>query len=349
MIKFFRKIRHSLLLKGETRKYFKYAIGEIVLVVIGILIALQLNNWNETRKTNDEFKAVLQQMYTVIDQDSENLTLIRHQVSKQIEIIDNLVQNPENINNKLLPHLLFYLDLEPSDVNSEISYLLGYLKFNPKNKRQSNLNKSLSSYGKGIKESYNGSRKEITSFLDELNLPYPSITFGYSALNDYQNIDTTFFNDSDIKRTLKLLENSKFQNALKSLRSIKFTSLIFIDNNISLTNTNTRLIKDYYPDVKLLYSNIGLVGDATQQNNWTKNVPLALTDESKAIWEGDVILSDGSLKFREGENWNFNWGGDTFPSGNSFSYGDNIKVKAGSYHVILNLSAKTYQFIKIDK
>ncbi len=45
--------------KNKTRKYFKYAIGEIILVVIGILIALQINNWNESRKaTLDELKLV---------------------------------------------------------------------------------------------------------------------------------------------------------------------------------------------------------------------------------------------------------------------------------------------------
>lgn len=50
MIKFFRKIRQNLLMENKTSKYFKYAIGEIVLVVIGILIALQINNWNEHQK-----------------------------------------------------------------------------------------------------------------------------------------------------------------------------------------------------------------------------------------------------------------------------------------------------------
>jgi hypothetical protein len=50
MIKFFRKIRQNLLFEGKTGKYLKYAIGEIVLVVIGILIALQINHWNEERK-----------------------------------------------------------------------------------------------------------------------------------------------------------------------------------------------------------------------------------------------------------------------------------------------------------
>jgi len=46
MIKFFRKIRYGLIEKSKTGKHLKYAIGEIVLVVIGILIVLQINNWN---------------------------------------------------------------------------------------------------------------------------------------------------------------------------------------------------------------------------------------------------------------------------------------------------------------
>jgi len=49
MIKFFRHIRQKLIMENKTGKYLKYAIGEIVLVVIGILIALQINNWNEVQ------------------------------------------------------------------------------------------------------------------------------------------------------------------------------------------------------------------------------------------------------------------------------------------------------------
>jgi hypothetical protein len=56
MIKFFRKIRYDLMEKNKTGKYFKYAIGEIVLVVIGILIALSINNWNENRKNRKKEK-----------------------------------------------------------------------------------------------------------------------------------------------------------------------------------------------------------------------------------------------------------------------------------------------------
>src|SRR6056297_3503303 len=56
MIKFFRKIRQKLLSENKFSKYLLYAIGEIVLVVIGILIALQINNWNQQIQNNDKEK-----------------------------------------------------------------------------------------------------------------------------------------------------------------------------------------------------------------------------------------------------------------------------------------------------
>ena len=59
MIKFFRKIRQQLLTQNKFTKYLLYAIGEIVLVVIGILIALQINNTNETRKSEERTKELL--------------------------------------------------------------------------------------------------------------------------------------------------------------------------------------------------------------------------------------------------------------------------------------------------
>ena len=60
MIKFFRTIRFNLMSKNKTGKYFKYAIGEIVLVMIGILLALQVNDWNEQRKINSQEQELLE-------------------------------------------------------------------------------------------------------------------------------------------------------------------------------------------------------------------------------------------------------------------------------------------------
>ncbi len=59
MFKFFRRIRLDIMETGKTGKYLKYAMGEIILVVIGILIALQINNWNEDRKDRIKEKQYL--------------------------------------------------------------------------------------------------------------------------------------------------------------------------------------------------------------------------------------------------------------------------------------------------
>ncbi len=59
---------------GKTGKYFKYAIGEIVLVVIGILIALQINNWNENRINNEKLKIYLTEIIENLKDDSKGIT-----------------------------------------------------------------------------------------------------------------------------------------------------------------------------------------------------------------------------------------------------------------------------------
>ncbi|QCX37908.1 hypothetical protein FF125_05465 [Aureibaculum algae] len=70
MIKFFRRIRQNLLKENKTGKYFKYAIGEIILVVIGILIALSINNWNEDRQATNLAKENYLNILTSLEQDS---------------------------------------------------------------------------------------------------------------------------------------------------------------------------------------------------------------------------------------------------------------------------------------
>ena len=77
MIKFFRNIRKSLLTENRFNKYLLYAIGEIVLVVIGILIALQINNWNDQKKETKELHQYLAKIRGNIDQDISILDSIK--------------------------------------------------------------------------------------------------------------------------------------------------------------------------------------------------------------------------------------------------------------------------------
>jgi len=73
MIKFFRQIRFKLMNENKTSRYFKYAIGEIVLVVIGILIALQINNWNENQKEEKKAQILFEDLYVELEDAAKNI------------------------------------------------------------------------------------------------------------------------------------------------------------------------------------------------------------------------------------------------------------------------------------
>ena len=80
--------------KNKTGKYFKYAIGEIVLVVIGILIALQINNWNELNKIDLVRQSYYEQLINDLDKDSIN-------IQKYIIILENSINTFEKYLDKL--------------------------------------------------------------------------------------------------------------------------------------------------------------------------------------------------------------------------------------------------------
>jgi hypothetical protein len=96
MIKLLRKIRQNLISEGKMVKYLKYAIGEIVLVVIGILIALQINNWNEERKQNIQITKYAKSLVQDLKKDITMMDTINN-VAKQISIrIDSLANYMRN-------------------------------------------------------------------------------------------------------------------------------------------------------------------------------------------------------------------------------------------------------------
>ena len=105
MIKLFRNIRKKLLKEGKTSKYLKYVIGEIVLVVIGILIALQINNWNEHRKNNMKRIEYQQSLLSDINKDIVSIDKILLFVEESIEQYDNFTErlsNPKATNDTLI-------------------------------------------------------------------------------------------------------------------------------------------------------------------------------------------------------------------------------------------------------
>ena len=119
MIKFFRTIRKKLIEQNKARNYFLYAIGEIILVVIGILLALQINTWSQMHKDSKEELVILEKLYNNIQTDTLNLnywlTNIKTQLN-DLKIITSEIkdQNLKQFSVDLYKPLLsvIFMDLE---------------------------------------------------------------------------------------------------------------------------------------------------------------------------------------------------------------------------------------------
>lgn len=87
MLRFFRHIRKKLMEQKKVRTYLLYSTGEILLVVIGILIALQVNNWNEERKLLIEEQRVLTSLRTEI---SESITQLEDRFNRESSVTETI-------------------------------------------------------------------------------------------------------------------------------------------------------------------------------------------------------------------------------------------------------------------
>lgn len=91
MLKFFRHIRKSMLEDKQMGKYFKYAIGEILLVVVGILIALQINNWNENNIKRAHKKVILTNLVSEFESNKKELKISINRITEVSNALDSLL------------------------------------------------------------------------------------------------------------------------------------------------------------------------------------------------------------------------------------------------------------------
>ncbi len=109
MIKFFRKIRQNLLSEGKTGSYLRYAIGEIVLVMIGILLALQVSNWNENRKDRISERKILDNIHEDFKKNKVNFDSMKVINYRNLAALDSMVA-------------LFPLNMDSLKINTFLEY-----------------------------------------------------------------------------------------------------------------------------------------------------------------------------------------------------------------------------------
>ncbi len=354
MIKFFRKIRQNLLSEGKTGKYLKYALGEIILVVAGILIALQINNWNERRKQKDIFDLSIEQAYNNIDLEFQNMAANVEIVKNSVILIESLLESSDSIPDHKLPFILLYVDrgIDNSETsNFQTRRITSEIKLNHNDFKQIKIAKEIESYSENPYWKTSALSNQLSSLLYEAEIPIPEINAGLTEFENFRYVDSTFFTKKELAKIRTLVESHKVKVILRTLKANRL-KIIDLDLRMSIQDAKSVLksIKDYNPKVRLLYNNVGIIGTALNgyDDVGASSTPMMLNDAEHSIWEIDLTLKDGTIKFRTRDSWNQNWGGNDFPKGEAIYYWENIPVTAGNYHIILNLSEKTYEFIKKD-
>ena len=223
MIKFFRQIRFKLMSENKTGRYFKYAIGEIILVVIGILIALQINNWNENRKNSTieqetllSLKSDLESALVQLDIKIEQNDRYRKNDSIALQLIQNKSKIPlDSLYALLLSHIYTpTFDPELGTLNEILS--TGKMEIIKKEE----LRNHISSWNRYMDELDEVDNRLI--YLDD-NVKTPL----YLKSIPYRNSLKIIQNPSSSNAWINEISNSNFQtNLIESFYSLEFENML---------------------------------------------------------------------------------------------------------------------------
>ena len=243
MLTFFRRIRKGLLDGGSTSRYLVYAIGEIALVVIGILIALQINNWNEYQKERETEEKVLEE---VLENLEANILRLHSMIERcntdnqSADIILSLIDHRLPYSDSLSRY--FALAMNPPDELSFLSYV-GY--------------ESLKNVGFEIIQD-NDLKKEIINLFEGL---YLDLKAKYIRAGD-QTLEMVSFrrkhflvrSGSGLGRRFipldfdNLMTNKQFDSQLVELKGIRGWIARTLDQCLGETQRVLQLVKDELED-----------------------------------------------------------------------------------------------------
>ena len=226
MIKFFRHIRQSLIMENKTGKYFKYAIGEIILVVIGILIALQLNTHKENNEKADlgykyltEMRTEVQNDFFYIDRRIRGLqrNIKNHETALSTNNIDTLpldsiamILNPEN------------LDFKISELTFNRMKNLGLTALTDNDALNSQINSYYNSYVVSLKLSLEYIFEELRKYLDYFQYQQDAIDYNFLKSAEFEF-------PALYKQSPEEVSITNRKNSIKFITSIKGRMLILDD------------------------------------------------------------------------------------------------------------------------
>ncbi|WP_019669398.1 cadherin repeat domain-containing protein [Eudoraea adriatica] len=354
MLRFFRQIRQRLLTDnppaGSRRanrfsKYLLYAVGEIFLVVVGILIALQVNNWNEQRIQLNRYEFGIEKIHKRLFASSLYWETYQDRAQYQIAVIDSLLDIPDSIPPNRMVGNLLVLDELIRDWYVDAHLYLDYLNFFPTDSVQFDIYESLNRYFNGAYQDLEAyyKLKEEESFMHLLknqNMPICDLIPGQSFKNFIRECSNTKVSTEQISDLKELISTKEFRARLQ-LQKTRCRNLMVTESTPESPVLET--IEDSFDFLNRHFYSMEIVGSGTLPGSWDNGIKITPSNKEYSIWQDTVTLKDGEIKFRVDKNWNFNWGIGEMDQDKLVFGGPNIPVKAGTFLVTINLDKKNYE------
>lgn len=254
-MKLFRRIRHTLILENKTSKYLKYAIGEIILVVIGILIALQINNWNQQRilkNTEQIYLTGLKEEFEISRWKLEELISInKKNYSGAKKIVELSTQNNDSIKETMFSKLLVETFSDDVAFNSNNSLLIEMINSgNLKNLSNTELRKQLTNWISTLEDISRQERELSNQRIKVLDM---FRTDKYSL--------NTVFQQAGVSHQFGLPKTENEVHNLSLLNSIEFENniILFMITSVATEKAHYNpLLKDLDSILKLTNEEINL-------------------------------------------------------------------------------------------
>lgn len=349
MVNFFRKIRRKLADANKPIKYARYAFGEIILVVIGILIALQVNNLNEERKQKEDFKIYVEQVYSLLHEDLVTMKTLKAKFELENKVIDSLITVPEAFDKKRLPALLFFIGWGKSDPNDFVTAnSLPNFEISLDNNIQKSLQLRIKRFIFQISKQREIDDLILSKYLTEVhNIPIPTLSM-YSNVMFRINNDFGYYSDEEIANVVDLVKAKEVRRMLKNVYVVKEIMVEELGYHIQIAQGIINSIVVNYPDIRLIINEVEILGSACEFG-WKNSEQLNNDIKKDNVWFIKLHLKEGEVKFRTHNNWSQNWGGNSFPEGDAIWHGQTIQVdKAGLYNITLDLNNNSYKFELIE-
>jgi integrase len=251
MLRFFSKIRYQLAAENRAAKYLRYAIGEILLVVIGILIALQINTWNDNRKAIEQEILTAKELYAELNQNltytERTLQFWETRLEKTTILSDTIKWPGVNIDapsfNLLLKYALAFGNYKP--VDNKLNKILSTEHF--EFKKSPRLFEKMTEYylnNNSLREYYEynvDTWKQVTQ-------PYliKNYAFDHFSESSEPKKPNKFLTEDDY---MKLINSREFANVLENIRGDTAPFIQLLKKSIDIINQLKEIIETDYPTV----------------------------------------------------------------------------------------------------